>query len=219
MLNIFFSQSSIIDLVAWVIVAFVATMRYFKVSIFARVSWRWLVAITVVLHLGYAAFLTWGQYVVWENNEFTKIFLAEPLSPDAPLPIIFEWTRPYFERPLGYFAFYSFGRFFSGIIALFVMTGMLVAFLKIRARYRPINFAENDISAIALAVLIAGWPGVIALIPLGFLCAIFISLGARILYGIERIYLPPAFLIVAPIALTWGASILEFFNLYALLKL
>lgn len=219
MLNIFFSQSSVIVFTVWIIVALIATMRYFKVSIFARVSWGRLVAITIALHLGYAAFLTWGQYVVWKNNEFTKIFLTEPISPDVPLPIIFEWARPYFERPLGYFAFYSFGRFFSGLLALFTVTGLLVLFLKIRARYRPINFAENDISAIALAVLISGWPGVIVLVPLGFLCAIAISLCARIFYGIERIYLPPAFLLVAPIALTFGVPILEFFDLYTLFKL
>lgn len=219
MLNIFFSQSSVIVLAVWMIVALIATMRYFEMLIVARVSWRWLVGITIALHLGYAAFLTWGQYVVWKNNDLTKIFLTEPLSSDVPLPIIFEWVRPYFERPLGYFAFYSFGRFFSGLIALFTVTGLLVLFLKIRAQYQPINFAENDISAIALAVLISGWPGVIVLVPLGFLCAVVISLGARIFYGIERIYLPPAFLVAAPIALTWGVPILEFFDLYTLFKL
>ena len=52
-----------------------------------------------------------------------------------------------------------------------------------------------------------------------FLIAILLSIGARVFYGIERIPLPPAFLLAAPVALIYAVPILTALNLYPLLKL
>ena len=104
------------------------------------------------------------------------------------------------------------------ILQLF-LEQFFVFLLKLRARYRPTNFAENDILAIAVAVLVSGWPGVVLLIPFGFLCAIVVSIFARVRYGIERVYLPPAFLIASPFALAFSVPILKYIHLYTLLKL
>ena len=221
MTNILLSYPHIIALVMWIIIALVAVARYFKVSVFARASWGWLIAFTIAFHFGYAGLLTWGQYHVWAapGNDFGKSLLSSPLPTETPLPVLLEWVRPYLARPLGYFAFDVFMRFFLNIVILLCLAGLFALLLKLRARYRPINFAESDISAIVLAVLVSGWPGVIVLIPLGFLCAILISIGMRVFRGVERIYLPPAFLLVAPIAITWGIPILNYFHLYSLLKI
>ncbi len=221
MISILISYPHIIALVIWTIIALVAVLRYFNISIFVRVSWGWLIVLTIVLHFAYAGLLSWGQYYVWSasSNEFGQTLLSAPLAKEAPIPALLEWVRPHLEQPLGYFTFYVFTKFFLRMIILFGLTGLFVIFLKIRARYRPMNFAENDIASIALAVLLSGWPGVIVLIPLGFLCAIIFSLGARIFYGTERIYLPPAFLLAAPFALAFGGIVLTYFNLYSLLKL
>ena len=218
--NILINYPHILALIVWIIIALVAIARYVKVSFFARVSWGWLIAFTIAFHFGYAGLLTWGQYHIWSapSNDFGKSLLSSPLPAETPLPIFLEWVRPHLARPLGYFAFDVFMRFFFNIIILIGLAGLFALFLKLRARYRPINFGENDIAAITLAVLVSGWPGVIVLIPLGFLCAILISLGMRMFRGAERIYLPPAFLLAAPIAITWGVPILTYFHLYSLLK-
>jgi hypothetical protein len=219
MVNILMNYPHIIALAVFGGVAFVSLLRYFSVSIFARVSWKWLFVFVVVFYLSYGALLSWGQHFRWEGSALTRDLLVQPLSKDVPLPSLLEWTRPILEKEGGYFKFYAFGHFFLSSIFLFLVTGLFVLVLKLRARYRPINFAENDISAIAIAVLVSGWPGVIVLIPLGFLCAIIISLVSRVLYGTERVYLPPAFLIASPIALAFTVPILKYIHLYTLLKL
>ena len=209
----------IIALAVSLSIALVALLRYFNISIFARVSWKWLFVFVVVFYFSYGALLSWGQHVRWEGSEFNRALLKAPLPAEVPLPMFFEWTRAFLQGEGGYFKFYVFGRFLLSSIILFLVTGLFVFVLKLRARYRPINFAENDISAIAIAVLVSGWPGVIVLIPLGFLCAIIISLVSRIYYGTPRIYLPPAFLIAAPFALAFAVPILKYIHLYTLLKL
>lgn len=199
-------------------VATVATLRYFTVSIFARLSWWQLVAFVVVLNIGYATLLSYGQYVTWSADSVGKTFLTQPLSGDTPLPFLPEWARDFFEQPLGYFSFYIFGRFFFPIIILFTVTIAFVILLHFRARYRPINFKEGDIMAIAIALLISGWPGILVLVPLSFLFAVVISICARF-YGIERVRLSPAFLLASPFSLIFATQILTFLNLYAILKL
>ena len=104
-------------------------------------------------------------------------------------------------------------------IALLIIVGLFLLFLVVRARTHPINFREGDISMIVLAMLIAGWPGVIVLLPIGFVCAVLLSLVARVVYGVERTPLPPAFLLAAPFALLFAQPILTTLHLYNLLKL
>ncbi len=217
--HILMNYPHIIALVVLASVSLVALLRYFNISFFARVSWMWLFVFVVVFYIVYGSLLSWGQYVRWEGSDMTRAFLTQPLAKEVPLPMFFEWTRPLLEGQGGYFKFYVFGRFFLSSIVLFFVAGLFVFILRLRAKYRPLNFAENDISAIAIAVLVSGWPGVIVLIPLGFLCAIIISVAVRALYGTEHIYLTPAFLIASPFAITFAIPILKYLNLYTLLKL
>ena len=68
-------------------------------------------------------------------------------------------------------------------------------------------------------MLIAGWPGVVVLGPLGFAVAILFSVSALVLLKKTQTSLLPAFLVVTPIALIAAKPILDFLHLYALLKI
>ncbi|MEK7569137.1 MAG: hypothetical protein AAB497_03420 [Patescibacteria group bacterium] len=217
--NFIFSNFNMIALAAWIIFFCIVVVRFFRPFWVKNISYSWLAGIAVTTHLFFGIFLTWGQYIVWSKSEFTKIFLSSPLSPDVPFPSYLEFLRPLFDGAHGYFAFYSFQHFFLSTIALLIVTGLFYLFLVARARYRSFNFREGDIMLIVLAMLISGWPGVIVLLPIGLISAILLSLGARVLYGIERIPLPPAFLLAAPFALLFAIPILTALHLYPLLKL
>ena len=218
-MDFFVAHIQVIAPIVWVLVALALILRYFKISFFSRVPWWGLAILVLCLHVGYTTFLSFGQYYMWSSSEFTQSFLTQPLAEDVQFPLLLEWTRPWFSGPLGYFGFYVIGRFVLSLAFLIAFTTAVLGLLMLRRKYRPHNFQEGDIIALTLAVLVSGWPGVIVLIPLGFIIAILISVGGKVLYGIERIYLPPAFLLASPIAFIFGIKILTVLHLYPLLKL
>lgn len=219
MIHFLVSYVHLVAFFVWVVFAVIILLRYYSVSYIARVPWGVLVVVAIALHLGYVALLGVAQYELWGASEFTKDFLTQPLAADVPLPWVLELVRHWFEGPLGYFSFYVLGRFALSLGILFIIALFCFILLKIRARYRPRNFKEGDIPALTLAVLVSGWPGVVVLLPLGFIFALIISLGVKIMYGVDRIYLPPAFLVAAPIAFIFSEEILKLVNLYTVLKL
>lgn len=219
MIHFLASYIHIIAMIVWVFVAALLLLRYFKVKFFAQIPWWSIVVLVVLLHIGYVALLAFGQYELWASNEFTRDFLTQPLAQDVPFPAALEWARSWFEGPLGYFSFYVLGRFAMSLAILFGVTLACLGLLILRAKYRPVNFQKGDIFALTLAVLVSGWPGVVVLVPLGFIVAIGLLLVGRILYGVNRIYLPPAFLIASPVAFLFGVKILTALNLYTLFKL
>lgn len=218
-MNFIFTNLNTIFLIVWLTFFCVVAVRAWRPALLKNISYGWLVCAAMNLHLLYGALATWGQYAAWGKSEFTKTFLQTPLSKEIPFPIYFEWARTFFGYPHGYFVFYSIGHFFLSTIALLIIVGLFYLFLVARARYRSLNFREGDIVLIVLAMLISGWPGVIVLLPIGFISAVLLSLGARVFYGVERTPLPPAFLLAAPIALLFAIPILTALNLYPLLKL
>lgn len=219
LLDFIFSNINIIKVAVWAAFFFVVVVRYLRPLWVRNVSYGLLVGVAVGLHILYGVIATWGQYVAWGKSEFTKIFLSSPLTKEVPFPSYLEFFRTMFDGSNGYFAFYSFQHFFLSTIALIIVVGLFLLFIVVRSRTHPINFREGDIMLIALAMLISGWPGVIVLLPIGLASAILLSIGARVIYRIERILLPPAFLFSAPIALIYAVPILTVLNLYPLLKL
>lgn len=245
-MNFIFTNFNMIALVVWLAFFGTVALRTLRPAWVKNISYGWLVAGAVALHLLFGILLTWGQYHAWATaSDFTRSFLALPLSPEVPLPSfvdlfspifgfgktdiyatlyslehsLLDLVHPLFEGPHGYFIFYAYGHFFLKIIALFFVTIPFLLFLVVRSRTNPINFMEGDIMLIVLAMLISGWPGVIVLLPLGLISAILLSLVARIVYGALRTPLPPAFLLAAPIALLFAIPILTALHLYPLLKL
>lgn len=220
--NFIFSHLNTIILAVWLAFFAVVFVRTHKAGWVWHFPYQWLVVIAVILHILYGAFLTWGQYVVWQGSEFTKMFLSSPLSPEVPFPSYFGFVRPLFNGAHGYFAFYAFEHFFLSSIALFVVTGLFALFFRMYAVYRPALFQKGDIAIITLALLIAGWPGAFILVPLSFILAIALALLFLFQFDINiknKVSLPSAFLYATPLALLFATPVLTVFHLYSLLKL
>lgn len=218
-MNFVFANFNMVTLVVWLVFFCVVAVRILRPTWVKNVSYLWLVASAIALHLLYGVVATWGQSRAWAmGSDVTRALFSAPLPSEVPFPAYLEWVRPLLEHTHGYFVFYSFENFFLSTTTLFIVTGLFFLFLVARARYRAFNFREGDIMLIVLAMLISGWPGVIVLLPIGFISAIVFSVGARVAYGVERITLPPAFLVASPVALVFGGIILEYLHLYTLLK-
>lgn len=184
-----------------------------RLSWVKNISYWWVVGVVVALHLFYGAFITWGQYYVWANgNTFTQSLISAPLPTEAPLPSILEWSRPSFEQPLGYFAYYVFGRVWLNIIILFVLSGFFYSIFKVWSIYRG-GFLPNGPEIILATLLLAGYPGILVLVPLSFIAS-FTLFG--ILYfknrtmDIQPMYIEPSFILVAPVALFFSKTIIGY---------
>lgn len=219
LLNFIFSHLNAIMLFVWLIFFALVAMRFVRPLWVKNISYGWFVLAAIVLHLLYAGFVTWGQYHVWATgSDFTRVFLTAPLSPAAPLPAIFEWTRGYFDQPLGYFAYYAIGRFFLKVFVLFAFSGFFYFLFKIWNRYRRV-FAPQGPELLLVLMLIAGWPGVLVLIPLGFFLSVLsFGLPARISTKVQPLGTPPRisiehmFLIATPFAVLFARLALAYLN-------
>lgn len=171
-LNFIFSHLNAIVLAIWLIFFAVVAVRFLRPAWLPRLSFGWLAVAAISLHLLFALFITWGQYHVWATgSDFTRVFLSSPLSPEAPLPGLFEWIRGYFEQPLGYFAYYVIGRFFLKVVALFMVSLLFYFLFKVWNKYRNI-FAPHGPELLLALMLISGWPGILVLIPLGLVLSV-----------------------------------------------
>lgn len=212
LLNFIFAHLDAFALGMWVIFFCVVLIRFLRPFWVKNISYKWLILGAVALHIFYAIFVTWGQYYVWAiGSDFTRALLASPLSTEAPLPNIFEWARAYLDGSLGYFTYYAFGRFFFKIILLFGVAGLFYAVFKLWNNYRK-SLGEHGPELILILLLIAGWPGVFILIPLGLSIA---ALSFGVLYGTagRRVHIEPSFLIATPLALLFARPLLDYFHI------
>lgn len=220
-MNFIFTNLNTIALAVWFVFFCIVAVRILRPAWVKNTSYRWIVIGAITLHFLYGIVVTLGQARVWATgSDITKALFSAPLSPEVPFPSYLEWVRPLFEHTHGYFAFYSFQHFFLSTIALFFITGLFALFFKIYSQYRHLNLKEGDIAIIALLFLIAGWPGVIVLVPLGFILAIFLAVFALLKPAPNnQIDLPRAFLFATPFALIFATPIFTALHLYSLLKL
>ncbi len=214
---------NIIVLVIWVaFLAFIA-FRFFcgawassqnkflsKVSLWVKdISFKKLIVITFGLNIFYGLFVSWGQYYVWANSssDFLRALVNLPLPKETPMQY-FEWIRPLFENHLGYFLYYSFGRFWLYILISFLISGALYYLFKLWESHYG-NFTENGPELLLVLMLISGWPSILILIPLGFIFSILLS-AVSYAMGKKVIKIEPAFIIATFITLIFGRIILGF---------
>lgn len=212
MLNFIISHLNIISLAVWTVLFVVVLVKYVKPVWFQKISIPMLLGVVIFLHVVYAGFVTWAQYHVWSiTDEQTRFFLVQPLSSLTPLPAYLEWTRHYFEQPMGYFVFYVLGRVWLAMGLLFLITGLFYGFLRFIQKYRD-GFGAHGPELIAALLLIAGWPNVLLVVLLGFISAAIISY-VSVLKNIERTRMENAFLVATPIALLFGPVLFKALNL------
>ncbi|MEK7148536.1 MAG: hypothetical protein AAB770_01325 [Patescibacteria group bacterium] len=208
-----FNNINNIFLAVWSVLIILVALRFFYPAWVKNVSYTWFVVAAISIHFFYGALVTWGQYYVWANgNTFTQSLLSAHLPVEAPLPSAIEWTRPYFEQPLGYFSYYVFGRLWLNIIILFLISGFFYSVLKLWSFYKG-GFLPNGPEIILALLLISGYPGILVLVPLGFIMSI---IWFTILYFKNRttvvppMYIEPVFLIATPAVLFFSKTILSY---------
>jgi hypothetical protein len=209
-LNFIFSNLNLIVLCIWVLFLTIVIIRFFRPLWVKNVSFSMLVIIAFFLNIFYGLFITWGQYYVWATgNIVSKTFVNSSLPKEVPFSSILEWARPLFENNLGYFLYYVLGRFWLYIFILFFISIFLYFILKFWNKYRG-GFSPDGPLLILILMLIAGWPGILVLIPLSFIFSIFYIIF-NLLKGRNSTNIEPAFIIATPIALILGKFILGFF--------
>lgn len=170
-LNFVFSNLNAIVLGVWIVFLIIVAIRFFRPAWVKNISFFKLILIALGLNILYGLFVTWGQYYVWANgNEVTKALINSPLPKEAPL---FSYLRPLFENHFGYFLYYILGRIWLNILISFLISCVLYFLFRIWKFYRG-GFLEQGPEILLILMLIVGFPGVLFLIPIGFIFSILL---------------------------------------------
>lgn len=169
---------------------------------------------TIAFRVFYVAFITFGQYYIWANNKFTQILVNSPVGKDVPLrgdiPSFF------FNNQLGYFLFYSWGRFWLNLVIILAVSFLFYLFLKFLKRYKERFFRPYEVELGLLTALIVGWPNFVIFIPLVFLFVVVVSLFRLIFLKEPYTTLGVPFILSAVVTLIWGSELIQIFNLTVL---
>lgn len=137
---------------------------------------RWVLLLPLGWQVFYPATLTVLQWYTWSHNSFTSLLLTLPLSKEVPFPSWIEFIRPLFEHSGGYFAFYSFGRFWIPAILSVLAALTWWGVLRLTRVVKLTVFSEEDITLALGAALVVGWPRIIVFVPLFVVCTLFFML-------------------------------------------
>ena len=124
----------------------------------------------------YAGLLSVLQYQAWSNNEFTKVFLNFSLGGETDLPVVLKGFDSIFESKLGYFLFYSWGRFWINPLIVVLCAFAFYLFLKALKKYNERFFRDGEVEIGLLAALLSGWPEFVVFLPLAFLTTVLVSI-------------------------------------------
>ncbi len=149
----------------------------------SRPVFFWLVILAAGFRLLYATFLTWGQYYLWKADSLTQTFLNSPLSPEVPPPGGLENLPILFQNPLGYFLFYSYGRFWLNVFLSLVAAAGFYLFLKFLKRYNGRFFLEGEVEIGFIAALSVGWPNFVLFVPAVLISVVLISIYRLVFLG------------------------------------
>lgn len=208
-LNFIFSNLNTIVLVIWIVFLIIVAIRFFRPTLVRNISYFKLILTALSLNIFYGLFVSWGQYYVWANgSEITKALLNSPLPKEVPF---LEWARPLFSNHLGYFLFYIWGRFWIYILISFLISGILYFLFRFWKSYRG-GFSEQGPELLLILMLIVGYPGVLVLIPLGFVFSILLF-GFYYFKGNKEdkiLNIEPAFIVATFFTLLFTSAILSF---------
>ncbi|PIP29821.1 hypothetical protein COU12_00600 [Candidatus Jorgensenbacteria bacterium CG10_big_fil_rev_8_21_14_0_10_54_38] len=173
---------------------------------FPAVSYRRLASILAAFYGGYAALLTIGQYALWSGDWWGRHFLNTPLDVTLPIPLVHAFPG-FFGGALGYFLFYSWGRFWLGAVLAVGVALLFWWFLRVLKRHNERFFEESETELGFLAALIAGWPQVLIFLAVTFLAVVLISIARMLFFKKSLTTLGLPFLIGACAALAFGGAL------------
>lgn len=163
----------------------------------------------------YAVSATITQYFVWSRDPLTRAFLESGIERDSPVAPTLE-KFPFLFGKLGYFIFYSYGRFWLNVIIVILCTLAFWWFLKLLRKWKDRFFEDGEIELGALSVALVGWPGFVLFLPLVFLSVILVSVF-RLLFMKEKLTtLGAPFLLAVLVVLLYGTKLLALTGLSVL---
>lgn len=193
----------------WAIIFVLAVVLYArKSSENSSKNYKLLVIISIVFNILYALILTAGQYYMWSQNKLTQLLLNSPINGSLSAS-----GFPFSSTRLGYFLFYSYGRFWLKIIISIAVAFAFYAFLKFLKKYKERFFKDGEVELGFLTALIAGWPNLAIFLPLVFLSVILIAIFRQIVLKEQYTTLGWPFLLASLLTLIWGYKLIEIFKL------
>ena len=120
-----------------------------------------------------------------------------------------EILRQYvFSSKLGYFLFYSFGRFWLGLLISLLAAAAFYIFLRSLKKYQERFFEDGETELGFLAALIAGWPAFIVFLLLVFPGVVLVAIYRRLFTGEMYTTLGWPLVLAALASLLWGKSLI-----------
>lgn len=161
----------------------------------------------------YPAIITAAQYHIWNQNPLTRKLLNLPLESDVPVPDILRGFYTVFPEDKTYFVNYVFGRFWLEALITLVCAVAIYLFFKFVGKIRPAAISANEVLLATLAVVIAGWPGLLILIPLTLLLLVLFSFYNLLTQGGRQTSIKWPILLAIIIVLLLGQPIATFLGL------
>lgn len=203
----------------WVVIALAAAhylATHLRIPVpLPRIPYRILAKCAAFFYPAYAALLTLGQYLVWRNDWWGNQFLNTSLAPSLPIPLV-QLFPNFFGSRLGYFLFYSWGRFWFHALLAVGVAAFFWWFLRMLKRRNARFFEEGETELGFVCALVAGWPGIFPFIILAFFLVVVFSVARRIIFGETFTTLGLPFLIAAAAALACGSILSAFFQVSVL---
>jgi len=138
--------------------------------------------ISVAIRLVYPLFLSVAQYYIFASDALTKQMLNSPISEKLSLPFFMQPFSQLFKGHLGYFFYYSWGRFVLGAVLAILCASVFYVFLKLLEKYNNRFFKEGETKVGFIVSLLVGWPWFVVLIPTTFIVTILTSIVKKIFF-------------------------------------
>lgn len=167
---------------------------------------------TVILYILYGVFLTVLQYIVWKGNPTTTQFLTLGLSKEVPLGHL-HFLQSLLAKPHGYFTFYVYMKFFFKIEILFIITFIISSLAVLWHKFKPTHVAKRDVLVIAMALLLAGWPSVLYVVPIVLSILIIGTIFTQLFKPNITISISTVFLITSITLIVFGTYVTQLFGL------
>lgn len=203
------------NLATGLIILFLAAAKYFNwFKNFSKLSYKSLIWITIGFKIIYAGLATLSQYYVWSSNAFTKLLLNQNIIDFNAIKDVFGRSTAWiFDNRLGYFLFYSWGRFWMVVAVSLVVALAFYLFLIFLKKQKERFFEEGETELGFLLALLVGWPNFIVFIPIVFLSVVLVSAFRMVFVKEMYTTLGRPFLLAAFLVILSGNYIINWLGL------
>jgi len=190
-------------------VIYIAALLIYVKGVLRFLNFKVLIVVTVAFKVFNAVLLSAVQYYVWSNQEFTKLLINSPLSSEVPLSDALRGVLgPILDSKLGYFLFYSWGRFWISALLTIGVAFAFYVFLKALKKYNDRFFYEGETELGLLMALIVGWPNFVVFVPLAFLSVVLVSIFRGIYLKEAYTTLGAPMLLAALVTMIFGSYLI-----------